>query len=294
MDCDPGLDDAVAMALAAAAPEISIEAITTVAGNADITRVTDNALSIAASLALKCPVYAGASGPLRVRPHFGTQIWGGDGSLGLKRPRRGALTETAAEFLTHRLEEADDASVVLCMLAPLTNLALVLMKKPQLAAKIKRLLFMGGALGAGNATRIAEMNVWFDPHAAACVLTSPVPIVILPLDVTRTIIPTDAHLKRLAKVESPAAQLCSHLLAEAQEGQPQALHDACVIGWLLWPDLFTTSTGRLNVNANVGPARGQTRFVGSDGPHTLITGVDLGPFLDKLFWRLAAKGASAK
>jgi purine nucleosidase len=290
IDCDPGLDDAIALALAACAPEIEIEAVTTVAGNAEIARVTDNALSIAAALSLKCPVYAGAAAPLRIKPQYSTMIWGGDGSLAVKRPRRGALTEPANDFLTRRLEQADDGSVIMCMLAPLTNLGTILLRKPELARKINRLMIMGGTLGAGNATRSAELNMWFDPHAAQRVLTSGIDCVILPLDLTRTVIPTSQHLKKLARSESPAAQLCAKLLLEQIEGQPDAIHDACVIGCLLWPDLFQFELGTLSINMGPGPARGQTRFLEGDGPHTLITGVELAPFLDKLIWRLTAKG----
>jgi inosine-uridine nucleoside N-ribohydrolase len=294
IDCDPGLDDAIALALAACAPEIEIEAITTVAGNAEVERVTDNALSIAAALSLKSPVYAGAAAPLREKPHYGTMIWGGDGSLPIKRPRRGALTEPATEFLTRRLEQAEENSLLICMLAPLTNLGAILLRRPELARKISRLMIMGGTLGAGNATRSAEFNMWFDPHAAQRVLTSGIPCVIVPLDLTRTVIPTQQHLKKLSRSEYPAAQLSAKLLLSEIEGQPEAIHDACVIGCLLWPDLFDFERGTLSINMGPGPARGQTRFAEGDGPHTLITGVELAPFLDKLIWRLTAKGTRAK
>jgi inosine-uridine nucleoside N-ribohydrolase len=108
IDCDPGLDDAVAIALAASSPELEIAGVTTVAGNTTLQRVTDNALSLCASLGLKTPVHAGAQHPLRSKPHYGTDIWGGDGLLGLKRPRRAAVPETAADFLFRSLNEAAD------------------------------------------------------------------------------------------------------------------------------------------------------------------------------------------
>ena len=294
VDCDPGLDDAIALALAACAPEIEMEAITTVAGNAPIERVTDNALSIAAALALKTPVYAGAAAPLREKAHYSTMIWGGNGSLPIKRPRRGALTEPAMDFLTRKLEQAEENSLLLCMLGPLTNLGAILLRKPELSRKISRLMIMGGALGAGNATRSAEFNMGFDPHAAQRVLSSDITCVIMPLDLTRTVIPTSQHLKKLARSEHPAAQLCAKLLLSQTEGQPEAVHDACVIGCLLWPDLFDFERGTLSINMGPGPARGQTRFAPGDGPHMLITGVELTPFLDKLIWRLTAKGMRAK
>lgn len=294
IDCDPGLDDAIAIALAACAPEIEIDAITTVAGNAEIARVTDNALSIAAALGLKSPVYAGAAAPMRVKPTYATMIWGGDGSLDVKRPRRGAMTQGAGEFLEEYLEQAAEDSVIACLIAPMTNLAHVLNRKPALARKFSRLLIMGGALGAGNATPSAELNVWFDPHAAQRVLQSGIPAVIVPLDLTRRLIPSAEQLQRLAASPQPAAELCARLIAQGQQGQPEAIHDAAVIGCLLWPDLFSHERGLFSLAAVDGPARGKTRFQPGDGPHTLITGVELAPFLDKLIWRLTAKGPRAK
>lgn len=294
IDCDPGLDDAIAIALAACAPEIEIDAITTVAGNAEIARVTDNALSIAAALGLKSPVYAGAGAPLRQKAHYATMIWGGDGSLDVKRPRRGAMTQSASDFLVEHLEQAEEASVTACLLAPMTNLAMVLNRNPLLAGKFKQLVIMGGALGAGNATPSAELNVWFDPHAAQRVLQSGIPAVIVPLDLTRKLIPSSAQLRRLESATHPAAELCARLIRQAASGQPDAIHDAAVIGYLIWPDLFSTEQGLFSLAAVDGPARGQTRFEARPGPHSLITGVELVPFLDKLIWRLTAKGPRAK
>ena len=291
IDCDPGLDDAIALALAARAPEIEIFAITTAAGNAEIDRVTDNALSLAASFGLKCPIYAGAAAPMRLKPHYATQIWGGDGSLPLKRPRRGALTQLAIEFLEELLENAPIASITACLIAPMTNLGSLLARKPELAAKFDRLFIMGGALGAGNASRAAELNIWFAPHAPRHVLQANIPATILPLDITRELIPTPQQLARLDQSSHPIAQLCARLLNDASLGDPDAIHDAAVIAFLLWPELFSYEIGTMRVIATDGPARGQTSFTPGPGPHQLIKGVEREPMLDKLIWRLAAEPA---
>jgi purine nucleosidase len=290
IDCDPGLDDAVAIALASTAEELELAALTTVAGNAAIERTTDNALSLCAALGLATPVYGGADRPLRVKPHFGTAVWGGDGSLGLRRPRRGALPETAAEFLFRTLKEAEDRSILMCCLGPLTNLAMILLREPRLEDKIDRLMLMGGALGKGNATAAAEFNIWHDPHAAKRVFDAGFPSVIAPYDLTRSVIVKQPRIDRLAKSAKPAARLAARMLAMAgSEGHPAAIHDAVVICCLLWPDLFSFDRGRMSVGVEDGPARGQTRFTPGDGPHVLLTSVQHDKLLDKMIGRLIGK-----
>jgi purine nucleosidase len=275
IDCDPGLDDAVAIALAACAPELEIAALCVAAGNAALARTLDNALAVIAALGLKTPVHAGADRPMRVKPQFGTEIWGGDGSLGLKRPRRSAHAESAADAMIAVMKNAPDHSLLLCCLGPLTNLAAVLYREPALAARIDRLLLMGGALGKGNVTAAAEFNIWFDPHAARRVFDADLSTVVVPYDLTRTVTVGASHIDKLAKSDTPAAQLGTAMLAMAgSEGHPSAVHDALVIACLLWPDLFSFARGRMTVCIEEGPARGQTRFSPGVGRHILLTSVD--------------------
>ncbi len=290
IDCDPGLDDTVALALAAASPELAITAVTTVAGNSTIERTTDNALSACATLGLKSPVFAGSDRPLRLKASYATDVWGGDCDLGLKRPRRGAISESAFDYLTRTLREAADHSVLFCLLGPLTNVAQLLLKQPGLQAKIDRLMIMGGALGKGNATAAAEFNVWFDPHAARQVFASQIPTVVAPYDLTRHLVMSKRHLRRLARSTNPAAKLAARMLALAGAGgHPAAIHDAVVIGCLIWPDLFSIERGRFVVETEDGPARGQTHFKGGEGHHVLLTGVDTGKLLDLMTARLVSK-----
>jgi purine nucleosidase len=288
IDCDPGLDDAVAIALAASAPEIEIAAVSVVAGNAALERTLDNALSLIAALGLKTPVHAGADRPLRVKPQYGTEIWGGDGSLGLKRARRSAAAGSAADALIAVMKNASDNSLLFCCLGPLTNLATVLLREPALAAKIDRLLVMGGALGKGNVTAAAEFNIWFDPHAAKRVFDADLSTVIVPYDLTRTVMIGALHIDKLSKSEMLAAQLSARMLAMAgSEGHPSAVHDALVIACLLWPDLFAFERGRTTVCIEDGPARGQTRFSPGAGRHILLTSVDRDKLIELMVSRLS-------
>jgi inosine-uridine nucleoside N-ribohydrolase len=290
IDCDPGLDDIVALSLAAASPELAITAVTTVAGNASIERVTDNALSACATLGLKAPVFAGSSRPLRLKASYATEIWGGDGNLGLKRPRRGAVSESAFDYLSRTLREAADHSVLFCLLGPLTNLAQLLLKEPVLALKIDRLMIMGGALGKGNATASAEFNIWFDPHAARQVFSSAIPIVVATYDLTRHLRMTKRHLRRLAPARKPAAKLAARMLMLAgRTGHPAAIHDAAIIACLIWPDLFSISRGAFTVETEDGPARGRTHFKAGRGHHILLTAVDTDRLLDLMADRLLSK-----
>jgi purine nucleosidase len=295
IDSDPGLDDAVALALADAAPELDIAAITTACGNAALERVTDNALAVAASLGLKAPVYAGADRPLRCKPHFATQLWGGDGSLGLKRQRRSVQSESASDALLRLLRQAEDQSILICCLGPLTNLALVLGHDRQLSAKIDRLMIMGGALGKGNATAVAEFNIWFDPHAAKRVFDADIHTVVVPFDLTRTVMMKRAHIDRLAQSDKPHARLAADMLAMAgSPGHPAAIHDAVVIGCLLWPDLFSFERGRISVVIEDGPARGQTRFAKGVGRHIVLTDVEHDKLLDAIVAKLTSRAKGGK
>ena len=295
IDCDPGLDDTVALALASASPELEIAAITTVAGNAPVERTTDNALSLCATLGLRTPVFAGSEQPLRMKPSYASELWGGDGSLGFKRPRRGAVSEPAVDFLSRTLLNSADYSVLMCLLGPLTNLAQVLQRQPVLAQKIDRLLVMGGALGKGNATAAAEFNIWFDPHAAQRVFAAEVPTVLVPYDLTRLIIVQKPHVRRLAKSSKSTAQLAARMLALAgRAGHPAAMHDAVVIACLLWPDLFAFKRGTVTVGIEEGPARGQTRFKPGDGQHIVLSSVDADSLVKRMVDRLLGKVVKVK
>ncbi len=217
------------------------------------------------------------------------EIWGGNGSLNLKRPRRSASPESAADALIRIMKNAPDHSLLLCCLGPLTNLATVL--RPGAAHSPRRsigLLLMGGARGNGNVTTAAEFNIWFDPHAAKRVFDAELNTVVVPYDLTRTVMIGAPHIQMLSQSNAPAAQFSARMLAMAgSEGHPSAVHDALVIACLLWPDLFSFERGRITVCIEDGPARGQTRFSPGEGRHILLTSVEQDKLLDLMLTRLA-------
>jgi purine nucleosidase len=265
LDCDPGLDDAVALALAMASPELVITGISTVAANAPIGVVTSNAEAVMDRLGCRCPLFQGSPRPLIIAARHSTDIWGGDGRLPLEPPHKPATRIDRTGF-----EKLIIAADVVCAIGSLTNIAELIAagRRPQ------RLGVMGGALGRGNATAHAELNIWADPHAAEIVFASGIPITLVPLDVTRTLIVPDDMIVRLAQSTSAPARLCSELLPHAgSNAHPSAIHDAAVIAALLWPELFTRRRGRLTVTTT-GNEEGRTSLaLEQDGPHEVLTDV---------------------
>ena len=149
-------------------------------------------------------------------------------------------------FLIDTLRAAADRSVTLCPLGPLTNIALAFAQEPSLAAKVERIVLMGGARDLGNITPAAEFNFFVDPHAAAMVLRLPVPIVLFGLHATHQAMGTPERIDRIAALGTPVARAVRGMLGRPRRGgidrfgvPGHPLHDPCVIAYLLWPDLFT-------------------------------------------------------
>jgi purine nucleosidase len=250
IDTDPGQDDALAILLALAESDrLDLLGITTVAGNVGVDLTTANALRILEVAArIDVPVYRGASRPL-LRPLCTAEhICGPDGleGAGLPAPMIKARDQHAVSFIIETLRHAPDRSVTLCPIGPLTNLALVFAQEPALAAKIERIVVMGGARDMGNITPAAEFNFYVDPHAAHIVLNLGVPIVLFGLHATHQAVCTLEHVARITALDTKVARAVAGMTSRARpnakvrlgvQGHPQ--HDPCVIAWLLWPELFT-------------------------------------------------------
>ena len=265
LDCDPGLDDAVALALAMASSELEVLGVSTVAANAPIDVVTDNAERVMDRLACDCPLFQGAAQPLAIKARHSTDLWGGDGRLPLAAPAHAARRIDHAQFRDLTL-----AADVVCAIASLTNIAELITA----GHAPRRLIIMGGAFGRGNATPHAELNIWADPHAARIVFSSGIPITLVPLDITRGLIVPAGMIPKLTAAKTRAAQLVGELLPHAgHNAQPSAIHDAAVIAFLLWPQLFSAEPGRVSVVTD-GLEEGRTLFTSaSDGPHRILTKV---------------------
>lgn len=267
VDCDPGVDDAVALLLAFASPELELLGITTVAGNVDAAKTAANALALRAFAGRSdVPVFKGCGRPLVREPVEAGDFHGASGLGGIVLAPGGGLDERhAVAFLVETLSKAAPRSVTMAMLGPMTNLAAALAMEPAIASAIARLAVMGGARSeGGNITASAEYNIYADPHAARVVLASGIPATIFGLDATHGVRSTPVRTARLASGATAQAKLAAELLGFMNRipenggvaaGAP--LHDPCPIAFLLAPHLFEVAPARISVLTE-GAAAGHT------------------------------------
>ncbi|MFQ5467141.1 MAG: nucleoside hydrolase [Kiloniellaceae bacterium] len=242
LDCDPGRDDALAIALALASPaEVALLGITAVAGNVPLEQTQRNARLVAELCGRgDLPVYAGAARPLIRELETAAHVHGEEGLAGLavREPARPLERRHAVDLLIETLRAAGPGTITLVASGPLTNLAMAFSEAPDALAGIARIVVMGGAWEAhGNVTPTAEFNIYVDPHAAAVVFGCGRPITVIGLDVTHRVRATAAHAEHLRAAGSPFGPL---LRPHGEAAPDLPLHDPCTIAWLVAPDLFET------------------------------------------------------
>lgn len=270
IDTDPGIDDAFALAVAAGSPEAELLAVTTTHGNVDLDRTTDNACRVLGLLGRDdVPVGRGADRPLvHPAPRRAADVHGDDG-LGGASDRFGPAVPESGRRAVDLLASTIDASPeppVLVAIGPLTNVAALLAARPDLEARLARLVIMGGAIGVGgNVSPAGEFNVWSDPEAAQRVLAhASVPTTLVPLDLTLRITVGDAWLDALAGSgpvgEALAATRESYRRAYATRlGAPEIpVHDAVAVLEAIVARTLTTTPLAVEVDTSFGPARGAT------------------------------------
>jgi purine nucleosidase len=250
IDTDPGLDDAVAILLALAAPdELEVAGIVAVAGNLPVTRTERNARRVC-ELARRpgLAVYAGCARPL-LRPLTTAERVHTEtirDRLLPTEPTMPLQAQHGVDYLIEALAAAETGTITLCALGPLTNIGLMLIKAPEVAPKIRELVIMGGAgFELGNVTPAAEFNIHVDPQAAAIVVDSGIPITMIPLDVTHQLLSTPPRLAALRALGNRCGSAVATLLDSYERNRSakfgsraMALHDPSVIGYLLRPDLY--------------------------------------------------------
>jgi purine nucleosidase len=249
IDTDPGTDDAVAILLALAAPELEVLSLVAVAGNLPLAVTERNARAVL-ELAGRpdIPVYAGCQRPMSPGVVTAAHAHGesGLGGLVLPQPALAPRPEHGVDVLIEVLREAGPRSVTLCALGPLTDIAVALVKAPDIAGRIAELVVMGGASHAlGNTTPAAEFNIHADPLAAAVVFGSAVPITMIPLDVTHQVPATTQRIERIRALGNRCGVAAAELMGPPRRlrrgrgaAPPWALHDPCVIAYLIAPELF--------------------------------------------------------
>jgi inosine-uridine nucleoside N-ribohydrolase len=259
LDCDPGHDDAIALLLALASPELELRAVTTVAGNQTLEKTTANALRVLEHVGREdVPVAAGADRPLVREQHVAANVHGETGLDGPDLPpARGRPVDVhAVEFLAEHIEPG----VVLVPVGPLTNVALLLARYPE--KRPDRIVLMGGAIAEGNVTPAAEFNIWADPEAAARVFASGIELTMVGLDVTHKALFTPRHAARL---EGRAGTMVRELLefygrfhsnVYGFDGSP--IHDALAVAQVFRPDLVETKHRGVKIDTGPELSRGRT------------------------------------
>ncbi|WP_251978064.1 nucleoside hydrolase [Salinicola avicenniae] len=266
-DTDPGIDDAQAIAIALAHPDIELLGLTTTFGNVTIETATHNALLLAELAGQSIPVAQGASAPL-VKPKNPPpgHIHGdnGLGNMPLPPVTTQAVSQSAAAFIVEQVN-ARPGEIVLVAVGPLGNLAAALQLDPSLVAKVKRVVIMGGSIReGGNVTPVAEANIFNDPHAAARVLQADWPLTLVGLDATHRCVLDPTSMEKIAAAQGELGKILGESYTFYRDFYQQAQgidgccpHDSCALVWLLKPELFQVERGYLSV-VTEGLAEGQT------------------------------------
>ncbi len=267
IDSDPGLDDALAIGLAVARPELNVVAVTTVGGNADVRHCTENALRLLHAFGRSdIPVAEGAVGPLTGEVVRATAIHG-EGGIGrtvLPASPASARPEGAVALIAEILRTSAEP-VAIAPIGPLTNIALLIRLHPDLVGRIGHLSIMGGSIGEGNTTTSAEFNIYADPEAADIVFRSGIPITMMGLDVTHQATLDGAASRRISGTGTASGRIAGELVDYAIErvgewygGTTTAIHDAVAVAHLAIPDLVSVAAYNVRVDTTDGPARGRT------------------------------------
>ncbi|MFI7448920.1 nucleoside hydrolase [Nonomuraea sp. NPDC049714] len=300
IDCDPGIDDAMALALAAGATGLDLVAITTVGGNVDLALTTANALALREFLGLgDVPVTPGSAGALMHRTVRAGDVHGDTGLGGavLPPPLLAVAEGHAVDCIIDTLRAAP-GEITLVAIGPLTNLALAVRREPRVVEWARDLVIMGGSFTRGNHNPAAEFNILADPEAAAIVFAAGWTVKMLGLDVTLTAMVTTAELDRmrplgrLAELLVPAAQF----YGEVTEHRGPAIHDACAVAYVLDPSLVTMVPAVVNVETIGEFTRGMTVVdfqLRERRPNALVaTALNVSRFWDvvlEAYGRLAAR-----
>jgi inosine-uridine nucleoside N-ribohydrolase len=303
LDCDPGHDDAIALLLALASPEVRLLGVTTVAGNQTLEKTTANAIRVLDRVGRpELPVIPGAGRPLVRERRVAREVHGESGLDGpdLPPPAREPEPEHAIDWIAHTLRAQADP-VTLVPTGPLTNIALFLARHPELEARIERIVLMGGAVGPGNVTPAAEFNVWADPEAARRVFASGLDVTMVGLDVTHRALMTSAHADRLAAAGT-AGRLVADLYgfyarfhSERYGWVGAPVHDAVAVAHTIDPTLLDTRFCAVAVDTGPEPSRGRT-YVDLHGAtdwrpncHVAVD-IDSARFFELLLDRIATLG----
>jgi purine nucleosidase len=287
LDCDPGIDDALAIAFAVGSPEIELAGLTSVAGNVGLAKTTANALAVASFVgAADVPVTAGSAVPL-LRPALDAGHVHGESGLGgavLPPPARAAADGHAIDYIIDTIRAAP-GEITLVATGPLTNIALALRREPRLASWVQVFVIMGGSASRGNVNHAAEYNIWADPEAAAIVFSAGWTVRMIGLDVTLLARATAGIQQRMRSLGLLGSRLLLPALAEyrsSADGVTEPpVHDVCAIVSIADPAAFTYTPALVQVETHGLLTSGMTvtEFSSPAGHNTQVaTGIDTDRF----------------
>ncbi len=296
IDCDPGHDDAIALLLALASPEVELLGVTTVSGNQTLEKTTANAIRVLELAGRgEIQVAAGAGRPLVRERYVAAYVHGESGLEGpaLAPPKASPVVQHAVDFLAERM----GPGVVLIPTGPLTNVALLLER----GVRPERIVLMGGAIGEGNVTPAAEFNIWADPEAADRVFKSGIDVTMVGLDVTHKALATDVHAERL-RAAGTVGRFVAELLdfygifhRETYGWPGSPIHDAVAVAHVIRPGLLETVDRGVVVDCGGELSRGRTNVdlwgrMGWEPNAHVAVDIDADAFLELLIERVSSLG----
>ncbi|MBA4707402.1 uridine-preferring nucleoside hydrolase UriH [Aquitalea aquatica] len=256
LDCDPGHDDAIAMLLAHGSPAIELLAITTVAGNQTLEKVTRNALAVAELAGIHVPIAAGCPRPLVREIEVAPSIHGDSGMDGpqLPEPRRQLDPRHAVDLIIELIMQHPPGEITLVPTGALSNIALAVRKEPRIASRVREVVLMGGGYHTGNWSAVAEFNIKIDPEAAHIVFNTPWPLTMVGLDLTHQALATPEVQARIAALQTAPARFVQELLAffgetylREQGFASPPVHDPCAVAYVIDSQVMTVRKAQLDV-----------------------------------------------
>jgi len=287
IDCDPGLDDAMALILANKIEDIEVVGVTTVAGNASLENTSKNALNLLYTIDWELPVVIGSEHPL-IRERSLSNKKTGIGELVLQKSNREFCKIDVSDFI-YKEAKKYYGNLEILALAPMTNIAKTIIKHPDIIPLIKSITFMGGTMGRGNITPSAEFNIYVDPHAADIVFKSGIPITMVGLDITRKAFLTIEDIDYFKRTNNIHSRLIEELLLSIHNRECLCaekvieIHDVVALAAMALPELVNkTKFGvsiELNNNQNLGMLLLEYRNISDDEKNIdIVTDIDINMF----------------
>ncbi|HEX3647347.1 MAG TPA: nucleoside hydrolase [Pseudonocardiaceae bacterium] len=303
LDCDPGHDDTVALLLAHGSPAVELVAVTTVAGNQTLDKVTWNARSVATLAGIDgVPFAAGCDRPLLRELTVAAHIHGESGLDGTTLPEPTVELDSrhAVDVIIESVMRSEPGEITLVPTGPLTNIAMAMRREPAIVPRVREVVLMGGSYTRGNSTPAAEFNIAVDPEAAAAVFAGEWPVTMVGLDLTHQALTTTDVLARIAAIDTPVARTVVELLtfyrttyrADQRMSDPP-MHDPCAVARVIAPEVMTVRDAFVTVETQGRWTSGMTVTDFGRSPNTQVaTTLDVPRFWDLVIDALTAIGTA--